>query len=208
MCSSWVPLRYTFVEVTTAVAFLVLWSLFKEDVLLFLVHAVLAAILIVIAVYDVRHYIIPNETVLGVTLVAAALLGFGGLSSSFSGAVSALLSGIGAFIFFGGLWFISKGKWLGFGDAKLAFPLGVIVGFPAVFSMVILSFWIGAVVSLFLLALQRFVNRGKHRLPFLSNHLTIKSEVPFAPFLIAAFVLVEYFNANIFDITTWFFWTM
>jgi len=49
----------------------------------------------------------------------------------------------GAFLLYGGLWFVSKGRWIGFGDAKLAIPLGFILGAPAVFTFVVFSFWIG-----------------------------------------------------------------
>mgnify|MGYP003395011521 CR=1 FL=1 len=94
-----------------------------------------------------------------------------------------------------------------FGDAKLAFPLGVTVGLGGVFSMVVLSFWIGAGVSLILLGLQRLLKRGKPALHFLSSPLTIKSEVPFAPFLILGFLMVQFLHADIFNITYSLFFT-
>lgn len=96
---------------------------------------------------------------------------------------------------------MSKGKWIGFGDVKLALPFGLIVGLEGVFSMVVFSFWIGALVSVTLLGLERLSKRGKVRLHFLSSPLTIKSEVPFAPFFISGFLLVQLLHADIFTIT-------
>jgi prepilin signal peptidase PulO-like enzyme (type II secretory pathway) len=115
--------------------------------------------------------------------------------------LSRIGAGFGAAFFFWGLWYVSKGRWIGFGDAKLALPLGMLVGIGDVFSMVVFSFWIGAGVSLVLLGIQKLLKRGKTSLRFLSTPITMKSEVPFAPFLILGFIAVHFLHADIFDIT-------
>ena len=108
-----------------------------------------------------------------------------------SGAVilNSLFGAIGASGFFFLLWALSSGRWMGFGDVKLAFPLGLLLPLPLVFSMIMLAFYIGAVVSLCLLGSQFLARRGQFGLPFLPQTLTIKSAVPFAPFLVAGFLL-------------------
>jgi leader peptidase (prepilin peptidase)/N-methyltransferase len=103
--------------------------------------------------------------------------------------------------FFMFLWLISKGEWLGFGDVKLAFPLGWLVGASSVFSFVVLSFWIGALVSLLILGLQKY-QRGKSHLRLLSAPITMKSAVPFAPFLIAGALVTFFANLNVLDFFT------
>jgi prepilin signal peptidase PulO-like enzyme (type II secretory pathway) len=109
-------------------------------------------------------------------------------------------AGAGAgFLFF--LWFISKGKWIGFGDVKLAFPLGVIVGTWQVFSMIVLSFWIGAGVSILIMVLMK-LQRGKLRLRFLLPNLTMKSVVPFAPFLVSGCLVVLFTKFNVLTLFT------
>ena len=107
-----------------------------------------------------------------------------------------ILSALGGVAFFLFLWIVSKGQWLGFGDVKLAFPLGLLVGPAYVFSFVVLSFWIGAGVSLLLLGAARF-SRGKAGLHVPGKALTMKSAVPFAPFLVASTVVILFTHFNV-----------
>lgn len=201
-CSARIPLRYIVVEVLTGVAFVLIYSLFALSPLLLVLHGMLAMLLIVITVYDIRHTIIPNELTMLLGVFAVIMLGlrFGG--GGIASVVEGISGGLGASLFFYVLWYVSKGRWIGLGDAKLALPLGVIAGGTAAFSMVVLSFWVGAGISLMLLGLQRLLQTGKTFLRFHAPQLTIKSEVPFAPFLILGFLLAYLFHADIFLITS------
>jgi leader peptidase (prepilin peptidase)/N-methyltransferase len=152
--------------------------------------------------YDLRHTIIPDELTVGVGTVAfmhlvLVFLGEGSVVR----VLYDILAGMGAGLFFYLLWYYSKGRWIGLGDAKLATPLGVIAGTGGALSMVVLSFWIGALVSVILLLLIYVLEKGKTVLPFLPKRLTMKSEVPFAPFLVLGFLCALYLHANIFEIT-------
>jgi len=183
-----------------------LWWFTEHNLALFGFHAVIASLLIVIFVYDVRHMIIPDEMVVFLTAASLVLVWYrqGSLDALFV----AMLSGLGMAAFFGAFWLVSRGRWMGLGDAKLAFPLGVLLGPIASISAVVLSFWIGAAVSLLLLALQKLFRagmsrthgwvRGKTRLPFSHVPLRMKSEIPFAPFLILGFLSAYYFHVDIF----------
>ncbi|MEX0910387.1 MAG: prepilin peptidase, partial [Candidatus Paceibacterota bacterium] len=88
------------------------------------------------------------------------------------------------FLLFWLLWFLSRGRLMGFGDAKLVFGLGLWLGLTGASYAVALAFIIGAVVGLGLI----FISQSKtlaRKLPL----FTLKSEVPFAPFLvIGAFI--------------------
>lgn len=207
-CGAFVPHRYLVVELLTGLSFVSVWHLFSHDYFLLTLYLILVSIFILILVYDIRHTIIPDELTALTGLVALTLLGYRyALVPDAWEVFTSVASGLGAGFFFYGLWKISRGRWIGLGDAKLALPLGVMVGSVGVFSMVVLSFWIGAVVSLMLLGGERLLARGKIRLRFLGTPRTIKSEVPFAPFLILGFLAVQFLNANIFDITyLLFFW--
>lgn len=201
-CFALIPSRYFIVEILTGLGFVGVYSVLKEQTVLLALYLCFVSICMVIVVYDIRHTIIPDELTILACLVGVTLLGYEYfITKDFISLMFHVVAGLTASFFFWGLWYVSKGRWIGFGDAKLAFPLGMIVGLGGVFSMIVLSFWIGATVSLALLGLQRLLRGGKKSLHFLSTHLTIKSEVPFAPFLILGFFLVQFLHADIFNIT-------
>ncbi len=196
-CGCKIPSRYFWVELLTGFLFMLSVGVVGSLVELLLLWTVVS-VLIVITVYDLYHFIIPDK----LTIVLTILTGLSLLLAVFKGthtpteasiAVLAALGGAGFFLF---LWLISKGKWLGFGDVKLAVPLGILVGASSVFSFIVLSFWIGAIVSLMYLAYQRW-ERGKTGLRLLSRELTMKSAVPFAPFLVASALLVFFAHINV-----------
>jgi len=200
-CSSYIPLRYCAVELLTGFLFLLTYFVFQNDWLIVGLNLVLVSLLIVIAVYDMRHTIIPDEYtgMVSVVAIVSLVIVYMRTGDIFLIVTSLLAGGCAAF-FFWGLWYVSKGKWIGLGDAKLALPLGVIVGIGGAFSMVVLSFWIGAFVSLGILSVNALLKQGKTNLRFSSLPLTIKSEIPFAPFLVLGFLFVHFFHADIFEI--------
>jgi len=189
-CNARIAARYLFVEVVTIVLF-VLSHLVGTDWLTTGLLCVVSAALVVIVTYDLMHTIIPDEMVALLGLTSLLLFIHQGLPLSY------LFAGVVAGLFFWFFWFVSKGRWMGLGDAKLALPLGVLLGPWGAVSMIILSFWIGAIVSVGIIALQT----GKTHMPFLSARLTMKSEIPFAPFLILGFVCVYFFHVDILTIT-------
>lgn len=201
-CAARIPSRYLVVELCTGLSYMALWHLFSENFILLALYFTLISIFMLIVVYDLRHTIIPDELTLMVGGVTFILMGYEYLlNHDLMLIISRMGAGFGAAFFFWGLWYMSKGRWIGFGDAKLALPLGMLVGLGNVFSMVVFSFWIGAGVSLLLLGVQKLLKRGKTSLRFLSTPITMKSEVPFAPFLILGFIVVHFLHADIFDIT-------
>ncbi len=153
------------------------------------------AILIVITVYDWRHKIIPDALVYAFSALSLIFAYFfpGMLGTTFLGSV---LSGIGFFCFFAGLWLISGGRWLGFGDAKLVLGVGFLLGLVRGLSAMALSFWIGAVVSLGIMAWQHLRHgRLKHR-------VTMKTEIPFAPFIILGTLIAFFCYVDMLGITS------
>ncbi len=196
-CGSYIPFRYVLVEVLTASLFLLAYILVPLSYMMLLWWSLLA-VLVVIVVYDLYHLIIPNELVVSVAvltlLMFMAALSWQWLPVLFIGHAAAA---IGAFAFYGGLWLVSKGRWIGLGDAKLAAPLAFLLGPWETFSFVVLSFWIGAGLSIVILLLQRLLKRGQYRLSKYGLTITMKSEVPFAPFLILAFLAVALLKLNV-----------
>ncbi len=138
------------------------------------------------SVYDFMHKIIPDGMVFAFDLLALALvfLNNGFVHSFQMPGLLNLFSGIVLFAFFGGLWLVSSGKWMGFGDAKLSLGIGWLLGISGGIFSIMLAFWIGALFSIGLLILEK--------LNLSNKKLTIKSEIPFAPFIIFAF-FIEFF---------------
>ena len=141
------------------------------------------AILIAISVYDFRHKIIPNQLVYSF-IVLAFLWGISG--SGTPGNIlpvvplPEIMAGVGAFLFFASLWFFSKGKWMGFGDAKLALGMGFLLGPWLTAVAVMLSFWIGT-----LIAVPAVLLWGGG----------LKTQIPFGPFL-ALGVFISWLAGN------------
>lgn len=192
-CRSYIPPRYFLVEFTVAMMFVL--AAFSSPIFwIQVLTAVFLTILTAVLVYDLYHTIIPDEFSIALTVLALIKLGYEfSLLGEWEVVWRGLLAGgaaAGPFLF---LWVISQGRWIGLGDAKLAFPLGLWVGLGGVVSMVIWSFWIGAGVSLVLMLVQQLLKRGKMDLRLFGRPLTMKSEIPFAPFMVVAFVLVNFF---------------
>lgn len=135
---------------------------------------VFTSILIVIAMFDLKHYLILDKVIfpaMGLSLIYNVYLDLS-LKQSFFGwhsmFVLGLLSGLGLAAFFALQFLISRGRWIGFGDVKLGFLLGLILGWPQSLAALILAYFSGALVGLSLIAL------GKKQL---------SSKLPFGTFL-------------------------
>jgi prepilin signal peptidase PulO-like enzyme (type II secretory pathway) len=92
--------------------------------------------------------------------------------------INHFLSGLILFLAFLSLFFVTKGRGMGFGDVKLSFAQGLFLGFPLVLVSVYLAFLTGALVSLILIAW------GKKKFK--------KDTIPFGPFLTLSSI-VTYF---------------
>jgi leader peptidase (prepilin peptidase)/N-methyltransferase len=149
-----------------------------------------AGLLVAIVAYDLRHRIIPDAFVYplaGAGLLQATLaLAQTGVAGAFPIAAR-LFAGPALFLPFFLIWLLSRGRAMGFGDAKLALAIGWARGFSAGAAAFALSFWIGAAVSVGALLVERAFAalRPRGALRRAGGGLTMKSEIPFAPFLAA-----------------------
>jgi len=202
-CQSYIPSRYFLVELLTGLLFVgvALTSLTLISKIHFFVFV---SILVVVAVYDMYHLIIPDEFVAALLVVILShqfYLLVSGLPVTLFiwNIIAALLTSLFLMV----LWRVSKGTWIGFGDVKLVVPLALAAGYAKVFSMLVLSFWIGAIIGICLLIIQKLRQRGQPHLRFLSEELTMKSAVPFAPFLILGFLAVFFFELDVISLLSY-----
>jgi len=182
-CKARISFQYISVEILTGLVFSLLYYQFGLSLIAF-VNAFIFSILIAISVYDMRHTIIPDQ--LAYVFICTTLILNLFVYSPFS--VEKLLTydflaGPIFFAFFASLWVISRGAWMGFGDAKLVLGIGWFLGLVQGFVALLLAFWLGAIVGIVLLLLKK-------------GSFTIKYEIPFAPFLIIGMALAFFFNID------------
>jgi len=174
-CKAKISWQYPLVETTTGLLFLLISNLKSQISNLGIVYLwIIFSVLIIIAVYDYRHQIIPNLFVWIFNGLAFLSLFNSFRISDFGFRIlnwNNLLAGFMLFVFFALLWGVSKGKWMGFGDAKLALGIGWFLGITEGVAAITLAFWIGAIVGVSLL----YLNKKKYGL---------KSSIAFGPFMI------------------------
>ncbi len=198
-CKTKISIQYPLVELATGLIFsflfLKLQDIFYSNIFLFAItyayYATAFSLLVVIAVYDLKHKIIPD--ILSFIFGALAFAGLFFFSSSgfYIHTVSILefLSGVFIALPFALFWLISGGKWMGLGDAKLALGIGWLVGFASALSGLVVAFWSGAIIGVTLVILSK---NSKIR------RMGIKSEIPFAPFLVFGAFLAFIFDLHLF----------
>jgi leader peptidase (prepilin peptidase)/N-methyltransferase len=198
-CNSRISAQYPIVEALTGLLFASIFWKFQVFLFTFFPYFVLISayliliftILMVIFFYDLRHQIIPNA--LSYTFILLAFFVPFVLSNTmmmpYTWSLMTFLSGplVALPLFL--LWAVSKGQWLGFGDVKLATGIGYMLGISGGFASLMLSFWIGGIVGVILLVIGRN-----------SKKLTLKTAVPFAPFLIVGCALAFFCSINLSNI--------
>lgn len=204
-CRTRISLQYPLVELVTAVLFVGI-GVSSLALPVQIVSCVMVALLIAIAVYDLHHRIIPDPWVYGFS--GLALLTQLVFSPPHGVAIFTILSGPIAALPLFALWLVSRGAWMGFGDVKLALGIGWLLGPLYGLCAVFFAFVIGAVVSMPLLVASSGWWR-RYVLPRLATWgqvgvggrvgFTMKSEIPFGPFLAASVFLIWLLLINTID---------
>lgn len=158
------------------------WAL-PASSLLFAVWVMVALVLMILAAYDAKWQLLPDPLNYGLMTLGAlfVLVRMTTLHDvdlvSLTGAV-ALLAGL-----YGGLYAISRGAWIGFGDVKLCVGLALLLGdWRLAFMTLFFSNMLGCIIVLPGLA------RGQ---------LNTRSQVPFGPLLIIGCVISLLFGGHI-----------
>jgi prepilin signal peptidase PulO-like enzyme (type II secretory pathway) len=176
-CHKTLSFQYPLLEIITGLLFAILTYHLLFNWVLLLGALIVASALLVIFVIDVKHYIIPDSMII-VGFIGSVIIALQTPETM----IIRLLSGIGSLLALYSIWFFTKGKGMGFGDVKFAFLMGFLLGFPGSVVGLYAAFLTGAVVGLILML-------GKFK--------TLKSRVPFGPFLIIGCVLAVLYTEQI-----------
>jgi prepilin signal peptidase PulO-like enzyme (type II secretory pathway) len=190
-CKSKISWQYPLVEFIAGAIFVLVFMAFPPtdtlSAVVTLFQIVIACLLVVISVYDIKHKIIPDSFVYTFAILAFASLFVGGSSWFHIPTVEMMIAGPILAAPFAFLWLVSRGSWMGLGDAKLTLGIGWLLGVSAGINALIMAFWIAAVVSLIWL----FATHKK---------IKPKMEIPFGPYLILGMYLVLIFHIQVMDV--------
>lgn len=188
-CHQKISFQYPLVEFITGLLSLIYYiewtvlSSYSSYIIFALVLLILYG-LIILALYDIKWYILPTQIIyflfsLGI-IYQILNIKFGTNPSSLIEIVLGTIIGGGIFYL---LYVISSGRWIGGGDVRLGFLLGFLLG--SLTNSILLIFFasvIGTIISLLLILFKR---------------TTIKSMIPFGPFLIVSYVIIQLFSRTI-----------
>jgi len=172
--------QYPLVELVTGLIFVFvfnfLFPVFNEfsvssfQLLTFLYYLIMSSFLIVVFVYDLKHLLIPDLVIYPAIVISFLYHLLGAIRlGNFESLTGPLISAFSASLFFLAIVLISRGKWMGIGDIGLAFLMGLVLSWPNIFVALMLAFFVGAIIGIGLIL------RGKK---------SLKSEIPFGPFLV------------------------
>lgn len=132
-------------------------------------YLVLLALLLVLAATDLEQRRLPHLVLDPLIVLAALFVPFNPAVEP----VNALIGAVAAVAFLGTLALVIRGG-LALGDLYLVAPIGLMLGWPAIFTALFAAAFLAAGASLTLLALRR---------------VGMRSYIPFGPFLVGGAVL-------------------
>jgi leader peptidase (prepilin peptidase)/N-methyltransferase len=185
-CRAPISARYPFVELLTGVLFAAVGARFAHSWAL-PAYLVLTAALVALSAIDLEHYILPNRIMYPTDAAMIVLLAAAsGAEHDWGAFVRALVCGAIAFTVFFVIHLVSP-RGLGFGDVRLAFLLGLSLGWIGageVAGGLFAGFLYGAVVGVILIAVKV---KGR------------KQQIPFGPYLAAGAITFVLFGEPLVD---------
>ena len=157
-----------------------------QGIVLFVFWLVYLVMLGILFVYDLRWQLLPNVIVFPLIVLGLAdaalrvsLLPDPSIATYIAHVTLgvAVMAGV-----YGLMYVVSKGRWVGLGDVKLAIFMGAVLGWQNMLLVLMLANCIGLLVIIPGLATKK---------------LSRKSHIPFGPFMIAAFIIAGLFGNHI-----------
>ena len=179
-CKKTISVQYPLVELATGFLFVLACYIFGFDISL-IFYLPIFMLLVLIFSFDLKYLEIP-EVFSWLFLIFAIIIGF---AANIYTLDNFLLGGLVGGGILGILVGISNEQWMGSGDIKIGLGFGFLLGFPRALLFVFLSFILGAIFGIIVLALKKGI---------------LKSQLPFAPFLIISALICLMFGEKIIEI--------
>ena len=174
-CHKKIAASYFYLEILSVLAFGMLAFFGSSDLPQLIWSLVFVLVLIFLGIYDFLFFEIPDVISLPAIILALFSSFFVFTPLNFLESVIGCMIGGGFFL---ALVLLSNGRWMGGGDIRLGFLMGILVGWPNILTALFLAYILGSVISIILLIGNK-------------KHLTDK--VPFGTFLsLATFITMLY----------------
>ncbi len=186
-CKKPISYQYPIVEGLTALLFVLDYWKFGLSWEA-LIIAVIIALAISVATYDLLHYEIPDILSYIGIFFALSLIFYRLYLSGEVGNLTAYINyGYSVAIaagFLGLLVIVSREKWMGKGDILLGVLMGLLLPFPQILVGLFFAFIIGSIAGLILIGV---------------NSKTMKDAIPFGPFLLTGALIGLFWGQNLVD---------
>lgn len=178
-CKGKISPVYPLTELITAFSLSLFYVVYKPAIGVdVFYYSLIIVFFISLIFFDYLYFLIPDKIILPLIITAILFNFFFRRPEFMTLLLSALiLSGIFAIIHIS-----SRGAWVGLGDAKLLFLIGLVLSYPLGFLSMILSVWIAALVGIGLITAGR-ADR--------------KTALPFGSFLAGTSILIIIFQNEI-----------
>jgi leader peptidase (prepilin peptidase)/N-methyltransferase len=202
-CNKKISPQYILVELGTMIAFFAAgyysFSFFEiswQYVVTLLSLLVVNAFIVLIITHDIRTNQIPVVWLLGLVIFSFIfLIGYkylNGNGFTIGQTILFHIQGLLVTVPFLGLWLISRGRWMGFGDVEIIAWIGFTFGIGFGIVSVMTAFYAGAIFAILYIIAQ--LSRGR------SYTDTRKVQIPFAPFLLISWLAVLYTTPSLLPI--------
>ena len=160
-CRVPIPLKYPLIELVTAAVFLGTFALFEPPMLF--PRLLFACAMIVLAVIDLEHRILPDVITLPGIAAGFAFSLF--LPPGWRESLIGIVAGGGSLWLMGEVYYRVRGEeGMGFGDVKMLAMIGAFLGWRSMLLTLVLSSFLGSLIGLLMIASRR--GDMKYALPF------------------------------------------
>lgn len=170
-CHVSISWQYPIIEAVTAAAWVWAAVTYSSNLFAAITLAGILTLVILLWAIDARYLLLPDVYIVCLAVLVMLHLWV----SSPHPPLNTLLGGFIGSGFLLGIWAATRGTGLGFGDVKLMLPLGLLLGLEATVTALFIAFMAGGAVAAYLL---------------LRRTATLKTAVPFGPYLLAAAAVV------------------